>query len=178
MNAIIVRQYGDPDVMKMEEVPTPTPRAGQVLVRVRAAGVNPADTYGRSGLTRRSLPYTPGTDGAGVVEAVGPEVKSRKPGERVYIAGSITGTYAEYALALEPQVPPMPEKISFAQGAGLFVPYTTAFRALSQVAHARAGETLLIHGASGGVGIAAAQFGTPPPVVSCPTKVVAEEVAW
>ncbi len=157
MKTIVVRQYGDPDVMKVEETPLPKPGPGQVLVRIKAAGVNPTEVYARSGATKAALPYTPGTDGAGVVESVGPDVVSLKPGNRVYTAGAITGTYAEYALAREPQVQLLPEKISFAQGAGLFIPYATAFRALSQIARARAGETVLVHGASGGVGIAAVQ---------------------
>jgi NADPH2:quinone reductase len=157
MKAIIVRQYGDPDVMKIEEVPQPKPGPGQVLVHIRAAGVNPTEVYARSGLTKAALPYTPGSDGAGVVESVGPDVKSLKSGDRVYTAGAITGTYAEYALAREPQVRLLPEKISFTQGAGLFIPYATSFRALFQVARARAGETVLVHGASGGVGVAALQ---------------------
>ena len=157
MKAIIVRQYGDPEVMKIEETLQPKPGPGQVLVHIRAAGVTPADTYGRSGITKPALPYTPGSDGAGVVESVGPDVKSVKPGDRVYTARTVSGTYAEYALAQEPQVQRLPEKISFSQGAGIFVPYATAFRALSQIARARTGETVLVHGASGGVGVAAVQ---------------------
>jgi NADPH2:quinone reductase len=157
MKAIIVRKYGDPEVMVVEETPTPKPGPGQVLVRIRAAGVNPTEVYARSGATKAALPYTPGTDGAGVVESTGPDVKSVKPGDRVYTAGTVTGTYAEYALAREPQVLPLPEKVSFAQGAGLFIPYATAFRALSQLARARTGETVLVHGASGGVGVASVQ---------------------
>ncbi|HUJ74523.1 MAG TPA: NADPH:quinone reductase, partial [bacterium] len=159
MKAIVVRQYGDPEVMKVEEVPTPRPAAGQVLVRVRAAGVNPTETYARSGRTGAALPYTPGTDGAGEVEGVGPDVKALKPGDRVYLARTVTGTYAEYALATEKQARPMPGKLSFAQGAGLFIPYATAIRALTQITRARPGETVLVHGASGGVGTAAVQFG-------------------
>ncbi len=157
MKAIVVRQYGDPEVMKVEEVPTPKPGAGQVLVRIRAVGVNPTETYARTGATKAALPYTPGTDGAGVVEAVGPEVKSLKTGDRVYLARAATGTYAEYALATELQARPLSRKLSFAQGAGLFIPYATAIRALFQIANARSGQTLLVHGASGGVGIAAVQ---------------------
>lgn len=159
MKAIIVRQYGDPEVMKVEDVPTPAPGPGQVLVRIKAAGVNPADTYGRSGnyANKPPVPYTPGTDGAGVVEAVGPDVKSVRPGARVYTARTLSGTYAEYSLALAAQVHPLPERLSFAQGAGVFVPYATAYRALFQVAGARAAETVLVHGASGGVGIAGVQ---------------------
>ncbi|HVO37973.1 MAG TPA: NADPH:quinone reductase [Spirochaetia bacterium] len=159
MKAIIVRQYGDPEVMKVEEVPTPAPSPGQILVRIKAAGVNPADTYARSGSSANKppVPYTPGTDGAGVVESVGQDVRSVRPGARVYTARTLSGTYAEYSLALESQVHPLPERISFAQGAGVFVPYATAYRALFQVARVRPAETVLVHGASGGVGIAGVQ---------------------
>ena len=124
------------------------------------AGVNPADTYSRSGAyaNKPTLPFTPGTDGAGLVDSVGPGVSLARPGDRVYVAGSLSGTYAEYALALESRVHRLPERISFSQGAGVFVPYATAYRALVQLARSRAGERLLVHGASGGVGIAALQF--------------------
>jgi len=104
------------------------------------------------------LPYTPGSDGAGVVEAVGEGVTKVRPGDRVYLARSVSGTYAELSLALEGQVYKLPDRISFAQGAGVFIPYGTAYRALHQLAHARAGETLLVHGASGGVGIGSVQM--------------------
>jgi NADPH2:quinone reductase len=122
--------------------------------------VNPYDTYMRNGTyaIKPQLPYTPGSDAAGTVEAVGEGVKKVKPGDRVYTAKTLTGAYAEYTLADESQVYVFPEKISFAQGAGLWVPYGTAYTALHHHAHARAGETLLIHGASGGVGLAAIQF--------------------
>ena len=160
MKAIQVHQFGGPEVLVLEEVPTPKPGPGEVLVHVRAAGVNPYDTYMRAGTyaVKPSLPYTPGSDAAGTVEAVGASVAKVKPGDRVYTAKTITGAYAEYALALESQVYLLPEKISFAQGAGLWVPYGTAYTALHHHAHARAGEALLIHGASGGVGTAAVQF--------------------
>src|SRR5436309_14417414 len=119
MKAILVRQFGGPEVLKLEEVPTPKPAAGQVLVKIHAAGVNPADTYARTGnyAILPNLPYTPGTDGAGIVDSVGNGINKVKPGDRVYIAKSLSGTYAEYALALESQVHRLPEKISFAQGA-------------------------------------------------------------
>jgi len=160
MKAIQVQQFGGPEVLTLEEIPTPKPGPGEVLVQVRAAGVNPYDTYMRAGTyaVKPSLPYTPGSDAAGTVEAVGSGVTKVKPGDRVYTAKTITGAYAEYALALESQVYLLPEKISFAQGAGLWVPYGTAYTALHHHAHARAGEALLIHGASGGVGTAAVQF--------------------
>src|SRR5271165_6949350 len=161
MKAIQVQQFGDPEVLTLREIPTPQPIAGQVLVRVQAAGVNPYDTYMRAGTyaIKPPLPYTPGSDAAGTVEAVGEGVPKVKQGDRVYTAKTLTGAYAEYALALESQVYPLPDKISFGQGAGLWVPYGTAFTALQHHGHARPGETLLIHGASGGVGSAAVQFG-------------------
>jgi NADPH:quinone reductase len=160
MKAIQVHRFGGPEVLEVHEIPTPKPGPGQVLVRVHAAGVNPYDTYMRNGTyaVKPPLPYTPGSDAAGTVEGVGAGVKKVKAGDRVYTATTITGAYAEYAMALESQVYQLPEKISFAQGAGLWVPYGTAYTALHHHAKAHAGETLLIHGASGGVGIAAVQF--------------------
>ncbi len=160
MKAIQVYQFGGPEVLAVHEVPTPKPGPGEVLVRVRAAGVNPYDTYMRNGAypVKPALPYTPGSDAAGTIEAVGLGVTKVKPGDRVYTATTLTGAYAEYALARENQVYPLPEKISFSQGAGLWVPYGTAYTALRHHADARAGETLLIHGASGGVGIATVQW--------------------
>ena len=160
MRAIRVSQFGGPEVLKLEEVPTPTPGPGQVLVHVRAAGVNPYDTAMRAGTyaVKPPLPYTPGSDAAGVVESVGPGVTKVKPGDRVYTARTLSGAYAEYTLALENQVQPLPDNIEFAQGAGIWVPYATAYYALYHAAQAHAGETLLIHGASGGVGTAALQL--------------------
>ena len=160
MKAILVRQFGGPEVLKLEDVPTPKPAAGQVLVRIHAAGVNPYDTYMRAGTyaVKPPLPYTPGSDGAGVIEAVGEGVKKVKAGARVYTAKTVTGAYAEYTLALEEQVHPLPAKISFSQGAGVWVPYGTAYHALYHSAKARASETVLVHGASGGVGSAAVQM--------------------
>jgi NADPH2:quinone reductase len=160
MKAIQVHNFGGPEVLQLQEIPTPKPGKCEVLVRVKAAGVNPYDTYMRAGTyaIKPSLPYTPGSDAAGVVEAVGEGITKVKPGDRVYTAKTLTGAYAEYALALESQVYPLPEKISFAQGAGLWVPYGTAFTALHHHGQARPGETLLVHGASGGVGIAAVQY--------------------
>ncbi len=160
MKAILVREFGGPEVLKFEEAPTPKPGAGQVLVRIHAAGVNPYDTYMRSGTyaVKPPLPYTPGSDAAGVIDAVGEGVKKVKPGDRVYTAKTVTGAYAQYALALEEQVHPLPEKISFGQGAGVWVPYGTAYHALHHSAKARASETVLVHGASGGVGMASVQF--------------------
>src|SRR5580704_7642156 len=160
MKAIRVHEFGGPEVLKLEEVPTPKPGPGEVLVRVHAAGVNPYDTYMRAGTyaIKPPLPYTPGSDAAGVIESVGDGVTRVKPGDRVYTAKTQSGAYAEYALALESQVYCLPDNISFAQGAALWVPYGTAFTALNHHGNAKAGETVLVHGASGGVGSAAVQF--------------------
>src|SRR5882762_10742550 len=160
MKAIRVHQFGGPEVVKLEEVPTPKPEAGQVLLRVRAVGVNPYDTYMRAGTyaIKPPLPYTPGSDAAGTVEAVGNGVTKVKPGDRVYTAKTLTGAYAQYALALEEQAHPLPERISFGQGAAVWVPYATAYHALHHSAQAHASETILVHGASGGVGTAAVQM--------------------
>ena len=147
--------------MRLEELQTPVAGKGQVLVRVKAAGVNPVDTYVLSGTyaaRKPNLPYTPGMDGAGVVESTGEGVTRVKPGDRAYLAGSLSGTYAELSLSNETQVHPLPQRVSFAQGAAISVPYGTAYRALFQMTRAVPGEAVLIHGASGGVGIAAVQL--------------------
>jgi NADPH2:quinone reductase len=165
MKAIRVHKFGDPKVMVLEDVPDPKPEAGQVLVRVKAVGVNPVDTYVRTGIPGRMppLPYTPGSDAAGTVEAVGSGVTGVKSGGRVYtlrtVSGQYIGGYAELAVCEPWMVKPLPDNVSFSQGAAINVPYGTAYRALIQRAHAVAGDTLLVHGASGGVGIAAVQLG-------------------
>ena len=165
MKAILVREFGGPEVLRLEEVPDPTPGAGQVLVNVSAAGVNPFDTYMRGGsyATKPPLPYTPGADGAGVVEAVGPDVTGIKVGSRVFFGGTVAhksyGAYADKVLCEPHQLHPLPERLTFAQGAAVGVPYVTAWRALHDRARLQPGETLFIHGASGGVGLAATQIG-------------------
>ena len=160
MNAIRVEEFGGPEVMKLVSVPQLRPGPGQVLVRIHAVGINPVETYIRAGTYARkpALPFTPGNDGAGVVEEVGEGVSKFQPGDRVYTAGSISGTYAEYALCDPVQLHPLPANASFAQGAAMGTPYATAFRGLFQRAQAKPGETLLVHGASGGVGTAAVQL--------------------
>jgi NADPH2:quinone reductase len=159
MKAIRVHQFGEPDVMQLQEVPDLRPGPGQLVVRIKAAGVNPVDTYVRAGnYTKPPLPYTPGHDGAGVVESLGEAVKVVKPGDRVYITGGLSGTYAEQILCEAGHIHPLPEAVSFSQGAGVGVPYATAYRALFHRAKAMPGEVVLIHGASGGVGIAAIQL--------------------
>src|SRR5262249_27229420 len=160
MKSIRVSEYGGPSVLRIEEVPTPEPGANQVLVRNHAVGVNPVETYLRSNTDNRGpkLPYTPGSDAAGVVEAVGPGVTALKVGDRVYFGGSVSGAYAERSLCDVTQVHPLPKNVSFAQGAAVNAPYATAYHALFNPGPGEAGETVLVHGASGGVGIAAVQL--------------------
>ncbi len=160
MKAIRVQEFGGPDVLQLEDVPDLTPGAGQVVVRVRAIGVNPVDTYIRSGLypMKPSLPYTPGMDAAGIVESTGEGVKQVAAGDGVYVAGTISGAYAQQALCLATQVHRLPSHVTFEQGAAIGVPYATAYRALFHRAEARPGDLVLVHGATGGVGIAAVQI--------------------
>lgn len=160
MKAIRLHEFGPPEVMKLEDVNDPRPGPGQIVVRVHAAGVNPVETYIRAGTyaLKPPLPYTPGGDAAGMVAAVGEQVTRLKTGDRVYTAGTVSGAYAQLALCNAGQVYPLPENVSFAQGAALHVPYATAYRALFLRAHAQAGQTVLVHGASGAVGIATVQF--------------------
>ncbi|KAG9471787.1 hypothetical protein GDO78_022801 [Eleutherodactylus coqui] len=161
MRAIRVSEFGKPEVLKLlTDVPVPSPAENQVLIRVLACGINPVDTYIRAGVYARkpSLPYTPGSDISGVVEDVGRNVTAFKKGDRVFTTSTITGGYAEYTLASQDTVCQLPEQLSFKEGAAISVPYFTAYRALFQKAHGRAGEVVLVHGASGGVGIAACQI--------------------
>jgi NADPH2:quinone reductase len=161
MRAIRVHEFGGPDVMRIDTAPDPVAGQGQVVVRVRAAGVNPVDTYVRTGTyaVRPQLPYTPGWDAAGEVETVGAGVTNLAVGDRVYVATSpVSGTYAERVSCAASRVYPLPARSTFSQGAALGVPYATAYRALFHRANARAGETVLVHGATGGVGIAAVQL--------------------
>ncbi len=160
MKAIRVHQFGGPEVMVAEEAADPRPADGEVVVRVKAVGVNPVDTYIRSGLyaAKPNLPYTPGADAAGLVETTGAGVKSFHKGDRVYVYGTLSGAYAELVLCKESQVHPLPGRLTFAQGAAIGIPYGTAYRALFHRAGAKAGETVLVHGASGGVGVASVQL--------------------
>jgi NADPH2:quinone reductase len=163
MKAIRVREFGGPEVLRLEETSLPEPAADDVLVRVGAAGVNPVDTYIRSGTYARlpPLPYTPGADGAGIIERIGPEVRGVAPGDRVYLSALSfrqSGAYAEYLLCEQAAVHRLPEHVTFAQGAALGVPYLTAALALFERGRLEPGDTVLVHGASGGVGLAALQF--------------------
>jgi NADPH2:quinone reductase len=158
MKAIRVNQFGGPEVLQLKNVPDPDPGPGQVLIHNRAVGVNPVETYFRAGINpRHPLPYTPGTDAAGEVASIGPGVRNLKPGMRVY-SSSVTGAYANMMVCEASDAHPLPDKISFAEGAAVNIPCATAYRALFQRARAIPGETVLIHGASGGVGTSAIQL--------------------
>lgn len=161
MRAIRISEFGAPAVLKLcSDVPVPQPGQRQVLIRVLACGVNPVETYIRSGSYARkpALPYTPGSDVAGVVEAVGEGVVALKAGDRVFTTATESGGYAEYAVAADDSVHKLPDALDFPQGAAIGIPYFTAYRALVHKARAKAGETVLVHGASGGVGVAASQL--------------------
>ena len=156
MKAIRVYEFGGPEKLRLEELADPVPGPGQVVVMIAAVGINPVDNAIRSGgYGKRPLPYTPGSDAAGTVESVGEGVINVQVGDRVYTAGTITGAYAEKTLCKAEQVRPLPKRLNFAQGAAIHVPYYTAYYGLFVRAKAMPGETVLVHGASGGVGIAA-----------------------
>lgn len=161
MKALTIEEYGEPEILQIREVADLKAGPGQILVRIRATGINPVEVYKRSGkppYNNLSFPVTLGTDGAGEVAALGDGVVGLEVGQRVFVTGSSTGTYAEYALCAPGQVYPLPDHISFEQGAAIGIPYATAHRALFAKAGARSGETVFIHGATGGVGVAAIQL--------------------
>ncbi len=160
MKAIRVHEFGAPEVMLLEDIEQPEPTGTQVLVKVKAVGVNPVETYFRAGQypVLPPLPYTPGKDAAGFVEAVGDGVTKWKVDDRVYTANSISGTYAEHTLCEEIDLGRLPDNVGFEQGAGIWTPYATSYRALFQKANAKKGGTVLVHGASGAVGVAAIQW--------------------
>lgn len=159
MKAIRIHAFGDPDVLKLEEVPPPPVGEGQILVRVRAVGINPVETYIRSGkYGPMKFPFTPGNDSAGVVETVGTGVTHFRSGDRVYTSKTLSGSYAELTLCDANYVHPLLERVTFQQGAGVGSAGGTAFRGLFQRGRGIAGETVLIHGATGGVGTAAVQL--------------------
>lgn len=159
MQAIRVHQFGEPSVLILETAPDPQPGPGRVLIRVRAVGINPVETYIRKGIYGpKEFPYTPGNDCAGTIESVGPGVKNFQPGDRVYTANTVSGAYAEKTVAPANRTFHLSEKLSFEQGAAVGTPYSTACRALLDRAGARPSDAILIHGGSGGVGIAAIQI--------------------
>src|SRR5512132_1408107 len=160
MKAIRVSEFGGPEQLVLQEVPDPKPGRGEVLVALRAIGVNPFETYMRAGTyaIKPQLPWTPGVDGAGIVESVADGVTTFKKGDRVYVAGSSTGTYAEKSVSTPSQLRHLPDAATFEQGAAIGVPYATAYRGVVHKARGQKGETILIHGASGGTGLAAVQI--------------------
>ena len=160
MKAIRVEAFGGPQVLQLKEVPVPQPAANQVLMKVKSVGVNPVETYIRAGAyaNKPNLPFTPGKDCAGVVEAVGSDITQFKPGDHVFTASALTGSYAEYTIVNCDSAYNLSSSLSFQQGAALGTPYLTAYRGLFHKGWAKPGGTVLVHGASGGVGIAAVQF--------------------
>ena len=164
MKAIVAHQYGGPEVLKLEEVPVPTPKEDEMLVKVFAAGVNSFDGTLRSGKYAKpngtQLPWHPGYDIAGVVERVGGKVTKFKVGDPVYAMINILkgGGYAEYALAKETDAALKPATISFLEAAGAPSVALTAWQAMVDKANVQSGQTVLIHGASGGVGMFAIPF--------------------
>jgi NADPH2:quinone reductase len=164
MKAIRAHAFGGPDVLQLDDVADPTPGPGEVVIDVKAAGVNPADTYMRGGAYAivPDLPYTPGGDAAGVISAIGDGVTAFKVGDRVFagvaLGFSMQGCYAEKLLRKADDVLALPDQVAFTQGAALGVPYATAHYGLFARGCAKAGETVFIHGASGAVGTAAIQL--------------------
>lgn len=164
MKAIVVSEFGDASVLKYQESAQPEPGEGQVRIKMAAAGVNPVETYIRSGqyAALPALPYTPGNDGAGVVDKVGQGIQNLAAGQRVLVAAALarhnTGTYAEYTVCDAQAVWPLPAQVSFSQGAGIGTPGLAASYALFSKAKIIPGETVLIHGATGGVGTLALQL--------------------
>jgi len=158
MKAMRAHQFGGPEQLRFEDAPDPQAQAGQVQIRVRAAGINPADLVRLSGrLQPLSLPYTPGTDVCGEVEAVGSGVTHVKKGDRVFGRAS-TGGYAEKTCLAASEAIPLPANLSFAEGAAIPIPFYTAYRALHHKAAIKAGETVLVSAGGGGVGVAAIQL--------------------
>ncbi len=164
MKAVVIHEYGGPEVLKYEDVPRPEPKEDQILVRVIAAGVNPVDEAGRSERSAKffgiTLPFIPGYDIAGIVEKTGGKITKFKTADSVYAYLSLTkgGGCAEYAAASEAEAAAKPKSISFVEAAGVPVVALTAWQALIDTAKLSAGQTVLIHGGSGGVGTFAIQI--------------------
>jgi NADPH2:quinone reductase len=158
MRAIRVHRFGGPEVLQLEEVAEPVPAPGQVRVRIRAAGVSPAEVEVRAGTFVRlpQLPYTPGSTGAGVVDSLGEGVQGVGVGDRVYLTGA--PTYAEACVVPAARVHRLPDRLTFEQGAAVGGSYATAYQAIHLVAGVRPGDWVLVHGASGAVGTAAIQL--------------------
>ena len=163
MKAVVIHEYGGPDVLKYEHLPRPEPQADQVLVRVIAAGVNPVDGMIRSGMfadEKRAFPIILGGDIAGVVEKVGSKVTKFKSGDPVfaYVSLDNSGGYAQYALVTEREAAPKPKSLMYVEAAAVPIVALTAWQALIDTAKLGSGQTVLIHGGSGGVGSFAIQI--------------------
>ena len=158
MKAIIFKQLGGPEVLEPQDIPKPEIRPGKVLVKNHAIGINFADTLFRQGqyVSTPKLPDTPGMEASGVVEAVGDGVENLKPGARVAYLG--IKAYAEYGLASAAQVIPLPDYISFEQGAAFPIQTLTAYHMLHTAHRTTPGQTVLVHSAAGGVGVVAVQL--------------------
>jgi NADPH2:quinone reductase len=156
-HAIRIHEVGGPEVLKWEEVEVGDPGPGQAKIRQEAAGVNFIDTYHRTGLYPQQLPFTPGVEGAGVVEAAGPDVTNVKPGDRVAYAGGIGG-YAEERLIDADRLVKLPDGISAEQAAGMMLRGMTAHMLLRSVHEVQRGEMILVHAAAGGVGLIMCQW--------------------
>ncbi len=157
MKAIRVHTTGGPEVLRLEEVPVPVPGAGQIIVRVEAAGVNFVDVYHRKGLYPAALPFTPGREAAGVVERVGEGVTTCRVGDRV-ASESLIGGYAEYALAEAERVVPLPDEVGSRVGAAVLLQGLTAHYLAISTYPLRSGDTCLVHAAAGGVGLLLCQI--------------------
>ena len=164
MKAVVVNEYGGPEVLKYQDAPRPEPKEDEILVRVMAAAINPVDSYVRQGMfAKRGLDNRPliiGSDIAGVVEKAGPSAKKFKSGDAVYSYLSVTrgGAYAEFAIAKESETALKPKNIGFEEAAAVPLAGTTAWQALMDSAKIAEGQTILIHGGSGGVGSFAIQI--------------------
>jgi NADPH2:quinone reductase len=157
MKAIQVKQVGGPEAMELVDLPAPQPKANEVLVKLAASGVNFIDVYFREGRYKTPLPFVPGQEGAGVVSAVGAEVKSVKVGDRVAWCG-LQGAYAEYAAVLAERLVPIPQGMSDQQAAAAMLQGMTAHYLSHDTFPLKKGETSLIHAAAGGVGLLLAQM--------------------
>ncbi|MDR7477862.1 MAG: quinone oxidoreductase, partial [Armatimonadota bacterium] len=157
MHAVRIHQHGGPEVLRYEEVPTPTPREGQALVRLVACGVNFIDIYQRKGLYRIDLPTALGQEGAGVVEAVGPGVTEVKPGDRVAYS-NVLGSYAEYVLVPAQRLVPIPDGVTYQQAAAAMLQGMTAHYLVTTTYPLKPGDACLVHAAAGGVGLLLVQM--------------------
>jgi NADPH2:quinone reductase len=151
MHAIRVSKTGDPGVLEYVSTDRPVPGKGEALVRIEASGVNYIDVYHRTGLYKLPLPFTPGSEGAGVVEEVGPEVEGLKGGDRVAYAMSV-GSYAEHAVVPAWKLVPVPRAIDARTAAAIMLQGMTAHYLVTSVYALKAGDTALVHAAAGGVG--------------------------